>query len=68
MKGGSLEALVRVNGRDRFRTLKMAGFSDRQVRFTFTLSFWFLATSPNTLVFPPLFMFRLLGTAVCHRE
>jgi carbamoyl-phosphate synthase/aspartate carbamoyltransferase len=31
MKGGSLEALVRVNGRDRFRTLKMAGFSDRQI-------------------------------------
>jgi carbamoyl-phosphate synthase/aspartate carbamoyltransferase len=31
IKGGSLDALVRTNGRDRFRALKMAGFSDRQI-------------------------------------
>lgn len=29
---GSLEALVNTNGRERMRALKMAGFSDRQVR------------------------------------
>ena len=29
--GGSLDALLRDNGRDRMRNLKMAGFSDRQI-------------------------------------
>ena len=29
--GGSIDALVRVNGQDRMRNLKMAGFSDRQI-------------------------------------
>lgn len=40
MKGGSLESLVKSNGRDRFRALKMAGFSDRQVRRTNIKRLW----------------------------
>ena len=31
-QGGNLDSLVRSNGRERMKALKMAGFSDRQVR------------------------------------
>ena len=34
-ESGSLKSLLKVNGRDRMRALKVAGFSDRQVRSSF---------------------------------
>ena len=46
--GGTLEKLTNTNGKQRMKSLKMAGFSDRQVRFWSFHFFLLLLTSTCT--------------------
>jgi carbamoylphosphate synthase large subunit/anthranilate/para-aminobenzoate synthase component II len=60
-EGGSLEALTHTNGRNRLRTLKIAGFSDRQVsRAGLCLLIATIYLSPY-LSFPNLQIARYVG-------